>query len=102
MKAWLVTWDKASEYVTVDDSIVSILHSRLSPRRVGDFIEQLYADFTYTPSEKLARLRNKKLNLYQAQISDGGIVICGDNPFLYARIVQNLRVDTDLNGNQTL
>lgn len=108
-KAWLITWDWAGEHAAVPERevVVAILRPQTSPDTVKRIVELLYASHEYEPADKLAALTH---NPYPAEFStvsveqktSGGEVIrqtvpytgqihCGHNPFLYARLVDNLR-----------
>jgi hypothetical protein len=108
-KAWLVTWDWAGRHATVSkrEVIVAILRPQTGPDTVKRIIELLYAAREYEPIDKLDALTR---NPYPAQFNTitveqpmpGGEIFtqrvpyigqmaCGHNPYLYARLVDNLR-----------
>ncbi|MCK5601381.1 hypothetical protein KAR91_05925, partial [Candidatus Pacearchaeota archaeon] len=98
-KAWLVTWegtDVESKYLS--DNIVSVFSSRTSSEKIKNFIENYYISNNYSLLEKLTYAKNRKNNPYQAEycringVQWLGRMTCGHNPFLYARVVQNLTV----------
>jgi hypothetical protein len=101
MKAWLITWEWVGEHVKVDNEIAAILNSRLSSKKVIEIIELLYMNASYTFSEQLAYVKNKRKNPYPpyygtlGNIPWLGEIYCGHNPYLYARQVRNLRVQAD-------
>lgn len=106
--AWLVTWEWIGNHAKRKDKIAAILNWRLSPERVAEIIEIIHANEFYTLAERLAIAKNKKLNPYQTGygaiqgIPWEGRLLCGHNPFLEARLVDNLCVVKDNEGNQTL
>jgi hypothetical protein len=108
MKAWLVTWESDGEHAKVDEPVVALLNSRRSAEQVREIVELLYVNQTYSFSERLAYAKNKTKNPYPATWGnlDGhqwtGEVYCGHNPFLYARIVDNLQVQLNSTGDEKL
>ena len=106
--AWLVTWEWIGDHAHVEESekIVAVLNYRWSSEKVRDLVEQLYAAFKYGPSDKAAVAHNKKTNPYCAKFGSisgvpwGGEVMCGHNPWLYARSVKNFRVKVRDDGTQ--
>lgn len=102
--AWLITWEWTGDHAKPDQKIVSVQSSRLSPERVRDYVERLYASMRYTPCEKLAYAVAPRKNLYRAQFdSVGGVpwqsrITCGHNPWLYARLVMDIRLVDALDG----
>lgn len=101
MKAWLVTWEWAGDHAKVSEPVAAILNSRTSPDRVREIVEFLYANASYTLSERLACAKNKRNNPYPARFAsiDGfpwqGQITCGHNPFLFARLVEGISVQDD-------
>jgi hypothetical protein len=119
-KAWLVTWDWAGDHAAVPerDAVAAILRPQTSPDTVKRIVELLYAAREYHPADKLGALTR---NPYPAQFNtveieqplrDGevfkqtvpfaGQIVCGHNPFLYARLVDNLRLRDSTNPNAGL
>ena len=98
--AWLITWESIGAHARVTKSrrIVAILNYRCSPQRVRTFVEQLYAALGNSAWDKLNAADKPKDNSYPAifmQISGvpwTGQIQCEDNPFLLARVVNNLQV----------
>ena len=97
MKAWLVTWEWVGDHAAVEEPIVSILSPRLSDETVRKYVEQLYADLSYSFSERLRFLRKPGENPYPAQFDIKWIIVdnsgregpmhtgrisCGHNPHL--------------------
>ena len=98
MKAWLVRWASVS---SGEHEFVTILNENLDKDTVRCRVEQLHTDLTASIAEKLeyARSPNPVPLRYPASLNrlvDGRVSIdCGDNPFLEARLVTDLRVETN-------
>lgn len=97
--AWLVTWEHAGDHARPDCRIAAVLSPHLSGRRVRELVGFLYASLKYTPFEQLEIVLGLRTDPYPAsfgQTKDGrdglwrGEVICGDNPWLRARLVDDL------------
>ena len=108
MVAWLITWEWQGGHAKVKDNIASILNYRLSSERVLEIVELLYANNKYDLSERLAYAKNKKNNPYPAEyhriklIRYMGRITCGHNPWLYARVVDNIRIEHNNDGREIL
>ena len=105
ISAWLVTWGGTGEHAKRKDKIAAILNYRQTSNKISEIIEMIYANETYTLEERLYIAKNKKLNPYPAEIfrtQQVGRICCGHNPYLEARLVDNLHVIKDKNGNQKL
>jgi hypothetical protein len=107
--AWLVTWEWAGDHaaVTPDEVVAAVLPPQRSADSVRQIIEILYAARQYSAVDKLQALRH---NPYPASFgsiavnsrSGGpenrsivpfhGQIHCGHNPYLYGRLVDDLRV----------
>ena len=104
--AWLVTWEHIGEHARPPTKVATVLSPRLSGRRVLEIVELLYANAAYEPSERIAIAKSRRENPYPAQFGSlggvpwGGQIVCGHNPFLEARLVSNLRVETDSSGHE--
>lgn len=107
MKAWLVTWEWTGEHARVKNPIAMILSSRVSGKRVREMVEQIYVNATYILSERAA-YAEKKFNPYPAYYGDIesidylDVIYCGHNPYLHARRVDDLRVEIDRNGKESM
>jgi hypothetical protein len=106
--AWLVTKHWVAAHPKWE--VVAILSPRLGGRRVREFIELIYLTNGYfTLSEELAIAWPRHGRIpYPArfgQTEDGepwaGEIICGDDPFLKARLVDDLIVERDAGGQET-
>ncbi len=106
--AWLVTWAWIGDHAKRENEIVTVLSRRLSPERVSEILEILYGNEYYNLEERVSFAKNRKSNPYPAQYDDiGGIpwrdrILCGHNPFLVARLVDNLYVTRDADGREYL
>ncbi len=106
MRAWLVTWEWVGDHAKREDKIAAIFDPRLSPERIREFVEIIYL-FEYSSlSDRLAYARHKVNDRYIAKFMDkGGVswrsgIHCGDNPFLLARLVDDLKVERDEQGKE--
>lgn len=107
IRAWLVTWEWIGNHAKRHDKVAVILNPRLSAERVRDFVEFFYLNTCYSLSERITYIANKKKNPYPARFIDKeGVpwtvaIHCGDNPFLFARLVDGLAVGHDEHGKET-
>ena len=98
--AWLVTWETVGGHTKIAKrkQIVSILNYRRSPQNVRLFVEQLYMALGKSSWDKLSTADRPKENAYPARFMQRsglpwrGQIHCGDDPFLFARLVGDLRV----------
>ena len=106
IKAWLVTWDWVGDHTKRHNKVAAILNPRLSAHRVREFVELFYINTCYSLSERTAYVANKKNNPYPAEFMDingvpwMGAIHCGDNPWLYARRVNDLVIGRDGRGKE--
>lgn len=105
MKAWLIKWTSSSG----EEALADILSARLVPKTVGYWMERLYSQATASIQEKLDQARYSKparlpFRSHQGKkLVDGRVGIhCGDDPFLEARLVSDLRVETTEDGLDVL
>jgi len=97
--AWVITWDWIGDHAATKEPFVAVLSWRKSSQQVFAFVEQLYAQSILTPEEQIAVARDPKSNPYPAQwaslrgVRHEGRIICGGNPWLFARLVKNVRYD---------
>jgi hypothetical protein len=103
-KVWLVSWVWCGDHAKRDPKVVAIFRPQLSGERVRELVEFLYGHFEYSLRERVDCALNPKANPYRAQfgaigrIRWAGEINCGDNPYLKARLVDNLIVDEDNNA----
>lgn len=105
--SWLITWEWIGDHAAVDEKVVSLVNYRKAAPFIKDLMEQLYIEKNATLSEKLRYAKDLKVNPYPARYGgkDGaeweGEIHCGDNPWLYGRLVNNVRLEMK-NGEETL
>ena len=109
MGSWLVTWEAVGDSVKSGNMVAAILNYRLSGETVRSIIELLYVNSRLDLSGRVAYAKNKKGVLpYPAQFHtlDGvpwdGRITCGYQPYLYARLVDDLHVEVDEDGEEKL
>lgn len=101
-KAWLVEWQSPNGKLP-DNPIAAIFRPQLGGDKVKEYVDVLYAAAAYGAADKLDFMAHASENPYPARFGtftreDGltgpweGQVIAGHNPYLFARIVDNLRV----------
>ena len=103
MKAWLVTWDWVGKHAEKGDSVVTILNCRFSGETVARCMERLYVDSEFCLSERIEYARNRGSTPYPARFNGfAGQIVCGHNPCLYGRLVDNIHVEIHSDGNEEL
>jgi hypothetical protein len=108
MKAWLVTWEWCGEHAKREDPLAAIFDPRYSGERVRELVGFIYRSAMFTLSEQAEYARNKKHNPYPPEfgrtldnIPWSGEIICGHNPFLRARLVDDLVIERNTEGKET-
>lgn len=107
MAVWLITWEPASLNVQIaeDDRIVAILNYRWKAQNVRKIVEILHANAEGTLSQRLAYARMLNQGIppaYHAEFNGWeGQIICGVNPVMYARLVDNPRI-LEKDGRESL
>jgi hypothetical protein len=105
-KAWLVTWEWIGEHAKRPDRVAEILNPRLRPERVRRIVELLYHHDALL-SEKVAWRLRRQRQVYPAEfVNLDGMqwqfdIYCGHNPWLHARLVDNLTIERDKQGKET-
>jgi hypothetical protein len=108
MRAWLITWEGSGNHNKLKNPIAAILSWRYSPERVRQLVEQIYINQTSTVDEQMIYAKNKKRNPYPAYYDtyEGANVTwqiyCGPNPYLHARLVEELCLERDENKREKL
>ena len=103
LKAWLVTWEyQGWEQLSTrrhrgPSRVAAVLDQRWGGERVGEVVRVLYANEFFGPKEQLDAARSKAaqppLDLGRLEGSPWcGRIRCGGTPYLYARLVDNLKV----------
>ena len=77
------------------DRVLDFLDPNEDIEFVRRFVEHKYAELSYTLEERLRWTRNPADNPYRATVARGE-VHCGHNPWLRARIVDNLQLSSVL------
>jgi hypothetical protein len=105
MNAWLLTWE--CNAAKTQEKIVAILTSRRSDRAIAELMELLVLRANST-ARNVAYYANRKRELvYKAQtplginrVPHGERILCGHDPWLYARKVTELTVVVDELSNE--
>lgn len=110
-RAWVISWKNAT---TGEDTFVSILSSRYSGSRIKKLVEQVYADQTYTWEDRVRFAQGRRYESDRARFfsfrpppegpgsSYAGMIECGHNPFLYARLVTDVVVKSTPDGDEEI
>jgi len=102
IKAWLVTRHWVSDHATREDQVIAIFSSHLGGVRVREFVELIYVTSGYFKwsdqvSMQWPRHGRTPYGAKFGQTTDGypwqGEILCGDDPFLRARLVDDLTVE---------
>lgn len=106
ISAWLVTWEHSGDHAKPPTTVAAVLNPRLSGRRITEIVELLYANASYDPSERIAIAGRRASNPYPARFGTlygtpwEGEITCGHNPWLEARLVDNLRAEKNSSGEE--
>ena len=99
MNAWLLTWDGTCQKITDDNRIIGIISSRRSDSFVAELVEFLYARNSSSASDMAYIANHQKQKPFTAErtqiindVPHGERIICGHNPWIYARKVKNLKI----------
>lgn len=100
MAIWLITWEPASPNVRIpaEKRVVAMLNYRWSAPNVKKVVEMLYAREEASVSDQLAlarMLKRRPASVYSFYNGFQGQIMTDGNPFLYARLVDNPRVEID-------
>jgi len=96
MKAWLITWDWNGDHAKVGNPLIAIFSARRSKKFISDYIQQYYLMATSSASDIAYYMNRTNRIPYKPnnQLGSSGIV-CGDNPWIDARVVSSLMIETD-------
>lgn len=104
MNAWLVTWQWISPSQKVTHPVIAMFSLHKSVRFVSDFVQQYHLMASLTgPSIAYYMNRTAKITHKVRHIEriNGVLYLdrirCGDDPFIYARKVSELKVEEDGN-----
>jgi hypothetical protein len=103
MKAWLVTWEWCGEHAKRENPFAAILNPRLSSRKICEIVEFMYRLAEYSLSDQAGYVRNGRPDNHATvdRTLDGRVHIhCGHNPFLRARLVDDLVVERNGEGKE--
>ena len=102
MNAWLITWEGTSPKITDENRIIGILGSRRSDSFVAELVEFIYLRNSSSVSEMAYIANRPKKKPFPAErtqiingVPHGERLICGHNPWIYARKVKNLKIAQD-------
>ena len=103
MRAWLIRWKWMGDHAAVADPILTVMSARTGAADIRNYVEQRYIEKNASLPEKLAyaRYNQPQEPPYPAQVEQGRIH-CGDNPWLEATKVDDLRVEEDADGTEVL
>jgi hypothetical protein len=118
-RAWLITWQWSGDHAKVDDAFVALLDYRYAPMTIKRFIEWVYMGSNLSFFEQIAYAKRRSNNPYPAQYGtirisgsdDLGMptngpwqaqIICGHNPWLYARLIHDVVAYVDKSGSHHL
>jgi hypothetical protein len=107
VRAWLVTWE--GEHGK-QDNVALLLHPAMAESRVAHLVALLYANVRGTFTERITHATDTDPahHPYRAEILNRngrereGHFICGGNPYLYARLVEQVTVESGENGGEIL
>ena len=107
LRVWLVTWEGEHG---MQDNVALLLRADTSENRVAELVTLLYANACGSLGERIsqATIRDDAERPYRAcaVAPDGkereGHFVCGGNPFLYARRVERVTVETGDDGAELL
>jgi hypothetical protein len=100
MSAWLLTWEQhgVSGQKPARRRIAAILDPRTKSETVKTIVQTLHNASQYTLSEQAGFANRRMFDPYPAEYLrwDGtqfeGRIMCGHNPYLYARLVNKLKI----------
>jgi hypothetical protein len=107
IKAWLITWEGDHGR---ENNVAMLLHPATAEGRVADLVALLYANECGTFGERLAYAmqRNHFDRPYRARLANWtgheleGHFVCGENPYIYGRLVERVTVEPGDNGAEML
>ena len=105
MNAWLLTWAHTSNEPA--EKLVAILPARKSGQSVAELMEFFVLRATAGASSAAYYLHRRKEMVYKAQtplvinrVPHGDRILCGHDPWLYGRVVRELKVVVDQEANE--
>jgi hypothetical protein len=98
ISAWIVTWDWSGEHAAMDrPEILAFFPADTDISFIRQFVENLYAEKTFTLDERVRWTANPDANPYRATVTRVH-VHCGHNPMLFARVVDDLEMMKEESG----
>ena len=120
-RAWLITWEWTADHAKVEHKVAGILNYRYSSKSIERIVEQIYANSRFAFHEKLAYAKARTSTPYRVQhgvvelgqqakekldlpskLPFADEMIYGGHPWLWARVVRDLRAYVDCDGNEHL
>ena len=100
MTAWLIMWEWTGDHAAVEKPHVDIVSSRKDVPYIKEYLQRLHGLYCLTLQERaaLARYNQPSKPAYEVvahQTKHGVEIQCGHNPYLVARLVRNLIIETD-------
>lgn len=100
--AWLIQWDGQGEHAQ-QKSCVDVVSARKAAKDVCEYVQRLYNLNRLSMHERMQeetfKKADRRIPATMTKTSKGDTVIhCGHNPWLEARKVRNLVVETDDGG----
>lgn len=106
MEAWLITWGWMSNHAATEDKIVTILSPTRARHEIADIVQILYAQFTSTVGELARYASDPSAIPYKSEISETAPgyyrITCGHHPWLEARLVRNLSVESGEDASEEI
>lgn len=60
MGHWLITWEWSGDHAKVKNKIAAIINYRASHKKIAELVEFIYATKSYTLSERLNFVKDKR------------------------------------------
>ena len=113
-RAWLITWISTDNHTKVKDEFAAIVSWRFGSKKIKEITKQIYISGFLSLPEQIAYTKDKKICPYKIQYTSisvskeiqemsslpshvpfGESMIIGGNPWLWARIVDDLEAWID-------
>ena len=95
MNAWLITWEGTDRGITPTTKLLAILSSRRKSSFIESLAEVFYLRNFGTADDMLYLANRKEKRFYACTKSPSGGFFVGNNPFVYARQVSELKITKD-------
>jgi hypothetical protein len=106
MKAWLLTWQWYDS--RHPDKVAAIISSRRSEKYIREIVELLLKTTEYNATDMAYFANRRRESQYQAStlmvngVSHGDRLVCGHDPFIYARKVSCLQIKRDRDNGEEI